>query len=61
VHAQVDYEHFPPLFLRFLARVTGENGPTGHNLNLLNEKTIDTYLRNNRNIASTELTVDLTR
>jgi hypothetical protein len=61
VHAQVDYEHFPPLFLRFLTRTTGENGPTGHNLNLLNEKTIDTYLRNNRNIASTELTVDLTR
>jgi hypothetical protein len=61
VHAQVDYEHFPPLFLRFLTRVTGENGPTGRNLNLLNEKTIDTYLRNNRNIASAELSVDLTR
>jgi len=61
VHAQVDFEHFPPLFLRFLARTTGENGPTGRNLHLLNEATIDTYLKNIRNIASAELAVDLTR
>jgi hypothetical protein len=61
VQAQVDFEHFPPLFLRFLARTTGENGPAGHSLNLLSEETIDTHLKNNRTIASTELTVDLTR
>ena len=29
VHAQINYEHFPPLFLRFLTRTTGPNGPTG--------------------------------
>jgi hypothetical protein len=61
VHAQVDFEHFPPLFLRFIARTTGEKGPAGRNLHLMDEALIDTYLKNNRNIASTELTVDLTR
>jgi len=29
VHAQVNFEHFPPLFLRFLAGATGPNRPTG--------------------------------
>ena len=38
VHAQVNFEHFPPLFLRFLAGVTGANGPTGNDLNLVNEQ-----------------------
>jgi hypothetical protein len=59
VHAQVNYEHFPPLFLRFLAAATGPNGPTGHDVHLLNESVVDSYLRNNRNITSTDLTVNL--
>ncbi len=61
VHAQVDFEHFPPLFLRFIARTTSQNGPAGRNLHLMDEQLIDTYLKNNRNIASADLTVDLTR
>jgi hypothetical protein len=61
VHAQVDFEHFPPLFLRFIARTTGENGPAGHSLRLMDERLIDTFLRNNRNIASADLPVSLTR
>ncbi|MDQ6665881.1 MAG: hypothetical protein M3Z23_15990, partial [Acidobacteriota bacterium] len=39
VHAQINFEHFPPLFLRFLARTTGPDGPAGHSLHLLDEKT----------------------
>ncbi len=27
VHAQINFEHFPPLFMRFLAGVTGATGP----------------------------------
>ena len=46
VHAQVDFEHFPPLFLRFLARTTGQSGPAGLDMNLLNEETIDKFLKN---------------
>jgi len=59
VHAQVNFEHFPPLFLRFLARTTGPNGPAGHDLNLLNESVIDAYLKNVTNLASADFTVDL--
>jgi hypothetical protein len=59
VHAQVDFEHFPPLFLRFLAAATGPNGPTGHDVHLLNEGVIDSYLKNIRNIASADTTVNL--
>jgi hypothetical protein len=58
VHAQVNYEHFPPLFLRFLARTTGPNGPAGHDLNLLDESTIDKYLKNIPAIASADLTIN---
>jgi peptidoglycan hydrolase-like protein with peptidoglycan-binding domain len=60
VHAQVNFEHFPPLFLRFLAGVTGVNGPTGHDLNLVNEQRIDTLLKNIQSIASDDTTVSLT-
>lgn len=60
VHAQVNYEHFPPLFLRFLAGVTGPNGPTGNNLNLVDEKRIDTLLKNIQDIAADDATVTVT-
>jgi hypothetical protein len=59
VHAQVNFEHFPPLFVRFLAAATGPNGPTGHDVHLLNEGVIDSYLKNVRNIASADITVNL--
>ncbi len=59
VHAQVNFEHFPPLFLRFLAQTTGPNGPTGHDLHLVDEKRLDTYLRNVQGIASADVTVNL--
>jgi hypothetical protein len=59
VHAQVNYQHFPPLFLRFLTRTTGPNGPAGHDMNLLNENSIDTLLKNNRGIATGDVTVGL--
>ena len=59
VHAQVNFEHFPPLFVRFLAAATGPNGPTGHDVHLLNEAVIDSYLKNVRNIASSDFTVNL--
>jgi hypothetical protein len=59
VHAQVNYEHFPPLFLRYLTKTTGPNGPSGHDMNLLNEATIDTYLKNLTSISSDDFTVEL--
>lgn len=59
VHAEVDYEHFPPLFIRFLARTTGENGPSGHNIMTLSEGTIDTFLKNIKAIATADFTIDL--
>jgi len=59
VHAQVNYEHFPPMTLRFVARTTSAEGPSGHDMNLLNEDTIDTFLRNIQNIASDDFTVQL--
>ena len=57
VSAQVNYEHFPPLFVRFLAKATGQNGPAGHDLGLLNEGVIDNFLVNIKNIASASTTV----
>jgi hypothetical protein len=60
VHAQVNFEHFPPLFTRFLAGVTGTNGPAGHDLNLMNEQRIDTLLKNIQSIASDDIAVSLT-
>jgi hypothetical protein len=59
VHAQVNFEHFPPLFMRFLVATTGPNGPAGHSLHLLDESTIDNYLKNVRAIATADFTVTL--
>ncbi len=59
VHAQINFEHFPPLFLRFLARTTGPDGPTGHDLKIMSESRIDDLLKNVRNIASADFTVNI--
>ncbi len=59
VHAQVNYEHFPPLFLRYLARTTGANGPAGHDLQLVDEQRIEDLLKNNRGIATADFVVQL--
>jgi len=59
VHAQINYEHFPPLFVRFLVRTTGPNGPTGHDLHLLSEQRIDDLVKNLRNLTSADTTVDV--
>ena len=59
VHAQMNDEHFPPLFARYLAKTTGSNGPAGHDLGLVNEGVIDTYLKTNKNLASSDTTVTL--
>jgi len=60
ISASVNYEHFPPLFMRFLSRTTGPNGPAGHDLGLLNENTIDTLLVNLPNLTSNTAKVTLT-
>ena len=57
VHAQINYEHFPPMTLRFVARTTSAEGPSGHDMNLMNEALIDGYLRNIPNIAFDDFTV----
>jgi hypothetical protein len=59
VHAQINYEHFPPLFVRFLTRTTGPNGPSGNNLNLLSEQRLDDLLKNLQSIASADTTVSV--
>ncbi len=59
IHADVNFRHFPPVFMRFLAATTGANGPTGHDLHLVNEALIDSLLRVNRAVASADFTVDL--
>jgi hypothetical protein len=59
VHAQINYEHFPPVFTRYLAKTTGPDGPAGHDMQLLNEATIDTYLKNLTGISSDDFTVAL--
>jgi hypothetical protein len=59
VHAQINYEHFPPLFMRFLARTTSATGPSGNNLNLITEQRIDDLLKNLRSIASADFTVNV--
>ena len=46
VHAQMNYEHFPPLFVRFLTRTTGANGPAGHDMHLLSEQRLDDLVKN---------------
>ena len=60
VHAQINFEHFPPVFMRFIAGATSANGPSGNNLNLVNEQRIDSLLKNVKNIASDDITVSLT-
>jgi hypothetical protein len=56
IHAQINYEHFPALFVRYLTRTTGPNGPTGHDLGLLSEKRLDDLLKNLTNLASADVT-----
>ena len=59
VHAQINYEHFPPLFTRFLARTTSASGPSGNNLNLITEKRIDDLLKNLKSLASADTTIQV--
>jgi len=59
VHAQINYEHFPPMFVRFVARTTSAEGPSGQDMNLMNEDMLDTYLENIQGIASDDFTVQL--
>lgn len=61
VHAQVNYEHFPPLFLRYLTQITGPDGPSGHDLHLVDEARIDSLLKNIKDIASADVTVGMTQ
>ena len=56
---EVNFLHFPPLFLRFLARTTGPDGPSGKDLRLVDEKLMDDFLVNVKDIASADITVDL--
>jgi len=56
IHAQINYEHFPALFVRYLIRTTGPNGPTGHDLGLLSEKRLDDLLKNLTNLTSADVT-----
>jgi len=60
VHAQVNYEHFPPMTLRFVTRTTSAEGPSGHDMNLFSEQMLDQFLENIQNIASDDFTVTLT-
>ncbi len=59
VHAQINYEHFPPMLMRWLARTTSAEGPAGHDLSLVNERLIDAYLRYIPTIASDDFTMQL--
>lgn len=52
VHAQINYEHLTPNFVRFIARTTGPDGPAGHDKNLMNEDMLDTFLENIQAVAS---------
>jgi hypothetical protein len=47
------------MLLRWLTRTTGAEGPAGHEMNLVNEQLLDTYLRNIPDIASDDFTVQL--
>ena len=58
VHAQINDEHFPPVFMRYLAKSTGPNGPGGDK-QLLTEGTIDTFLKTNMNLASSDTTATI--
>jgi hypothetical protein len=59
IHAQINYEHFPPLFVRFLARTTSATGPSGNDLGLMSEQRLDDLLKNIKSIASADATVDI--
>ena len=59
VRAQVNFLHFPPLFLRFLTRTTSAKGPAGHDFNLVDEKLMDDLLVNVKDIANAETMVNL--
>jgi hypothetical protein len=59
VHAQINYEHFPPMFVRFIARTTSAEGPAGLDMNLMNEDMLDAFLENIQGIASDDFTVQL--
>ena len=59
VHAQVNFVHFPALFMRFVANTTSKDGPSGRDMNIINEQTIDDHLVNIRNIASADFEVEL--
>jgi len=59
IHAQINYEHFPPMTLRFVARTTSPEGPSGNDMGLLYESTIDNFLRNIKGIASDDFTIQL--
>jgi hypothetical protein len=58
VKAVIHDEHFPPVFMRYIAKTTGPDGPGGDK-QLVDEKTIDTLLKTNRNLAASEITVTL--
>ena len=58
IHAQINDEHFPPVFMRYLAKTTGPNGPGGDK-QLLTEATIDTFLKTNMNLTSSDMTATL--
>jgi hypothetical protein len=59
VHAQVNYEHFPPLFVRFLARTTSADGPSGHDMHMLSEQRLDDLVKNIPAIATADITVEV--
>jgi hypothetical protein len=59
VKAMVHDEHFPPVFVRYLVKTTGPNGPGGDK-QLITEEKIDELLKTNRNLATSETTVTLT-
>ena len=59
VSAKVNYEHFPPLFLRFLARTTSANGPAGHSMQTLTEAKIDQFIKTNKSIATADFKIEL--
>jgi len=58
VHAQVNDEHFPPVFVRYLIKTTGPNGPGGDK-QIVSEATIDNYLKTNLNLASSDTTATI--
>jgi hypothetical protein len=58
IHAQVNDEHFPPVFVRYLINTTGPNGPGGDK-QLVTQSTIDNYLKTNLNLASSDTTATI--